>query len=453
MRVRLLGTGASNGWPDPWCSCTSCQAATAQGVLRGQTGALVDDRLLLDLGPELPRAALRQGTSLAGVEAVLVTHLHEDHCAPAALMWRGWQPAPAPLQLVGPPAVVAACVSRADPSVLLTGVGPGDRLRVAGYDVVVLPAAHGGAAVGPPVLYDVTGPDGARLLYATDTGVLPEEAVRLASGRAYDAVLLELSTMPLDTHLDLTTWPRQVQRLRDCGAVTPATRVLAVHLGHGNPPPDVLDALLAAWGCRAGRDGQVLTLGEPAGVRVLVLGGARSGKSAYAEGRVAEGAGSGAGAGAAAAAGAGAGPVTYVATAPRRPGDVEWETRVAGHVARRPPSWRTLETGDVAGVLRRCTGHVLVDDLGLWLVRVLDEAQAWDRPEPVFATALEDLVDAWRGTVADVVLVSPEVGSGVVPEHRSGRVFRDLLGTANAALAAQADEVVQVVAGIGRRLA
>ena len=434
MRVRLLGTGASNGWPDPWCTCASCAAATAQGVLRGQTGALVDDRLLLDMGPELPRAALRQGTSLAGVEAVLVTHVHEDHCAPAALMWRGWQPGPAPLQLVGPPAVLAACAPRADPAVTLVPVAAGDRLQVAGYDVVALPAAHGGAETGPPVLYDVTGPSGARLLYATDTGVLPERAVELATGRAYDAVLLELSTMELATHLDLTTWPQQVQRLRDCGAVTDRTQVLAVHLGHGNPPPDVLDALLGSWGCRAGRDGQVLTLGAPGGSRVLVLGAARSGKSAYAESR---------------AGGAG----TYVATAPPRPGDAEWDARVAAHRARRPASWRTVETGDVAGVLGEATGSVLVDDLGLWLTRVLDDGRAWDDPGPVFGPALERLLQAWRGTAADVVLVAPEVGAGVVPEHRSGRVFRDLLGAATAALARDADEVVQVVAGIPRRLA
>lgn len=441
MRVRLLGTGASNGWPDPWCSCPSCAAATAQGVLRGQTGALVDDRLLLDLGPELPRAALRQGTSLAAVEAVLVTHAHEDHCAPAALMWRGWQRAPAPLQLVGPAAVTAACAPRADPSVTVTTVRAGDRLHVAGYEVVALPAAHGADTVGPPVLYDVTGPDGGRLLYATDTGVLPDEAVRLATGRAYDAVLLELSTMtsdghPMPTHLDLTTWPQQVQRLRDCGAVTGATQVVAVHLGHGNPPPDALDVLLAAWGGRAGRDGQVLTLGRSPGTRVLVLGGARSGKSAYAERRL-----------------AGAGNVTYVATAPPRPGDEEWAARIAAHATRRPASWRTVETGAVAPVLTGATGGVLVDDLGLWLVRVLDEAAAWDRPEPVFEAALAELVTAWRHTAAYALLVAPEVGSGVVPEHRSGRVFRDLLGTATAALAAEADEVVQVVAGTARRLA
>lgn len=436
MRVRLLGTGASDGWPDPWCGCASCAAAVAQGVLRGQTGLLVDDRLLVELGPELPRAALRQGTSLSGVHGVLVSHVHADHCAPAALMWRGWQPSPPPLELAGPPAVVAACAPLADPSVTLTAVSPGDRLQVAGYDVVVLPAAHGGADVGPPVLYDVTGPDGGRLLYACDTGVLPDEALALSSGRAYDAVLLDLSSMALDTHLDLATWPRQVQRLRDAGAVHEGTRVLAVHLGHGNPPPDVLDALLASWGCSAGRDGEVLELGAPTGHRVLVLGGARSGKSAYAERRCSA-----------------ASAVTYVATAPDRPGDDEWAARVAGHVRRRPAGWTTVETGDVAGMLQQARGTVLVDDLGLWLVRVLDDTGAWDEPAAAFDDALARLRAGWRATAADVVLVAPEVGSGVVPATRSGRVFRDLLGTATAALAADADEVVQVVAGLPRRLA
>lgn len=434
MRVRLLGTGASNGWPDPWCSCASCAAATAQDVLRGQTGTLVDDRLLLDLGPELPRAALRQGRTLAGVQAVLVTHLHEDHFAPASLMWRGWQPAPAPLELLGPPAVIEGARRRADPSVNLRAVRAGQRLTTAGYQVAVLPANHGDDSVGPPVLYDITGPDGGRLLYATDTGVLPEPALRLAADRAYDLVLMELSTMGLDTHLDLTTFPRQLDRLRAVGAIADRTRVIAVHLGHGNPPPDVLDGLLASWGAAAGRDGQVLDTASPSGRRVLVLGGARSGKSAYAEGLL-------------------AGPVTYVATAPPQAGDDEWAERVRAHVARRPAHWRTVETADVAAVLRQADGPVLVDDLGLWVARVLDDAQAWEQPRPAFDAALEELDLAWRDTRGSVVLVAPEVGSGVVPAHRSGRVFRDLLGTATTRLAASADEVVQVVAGLPRRLA
>ena len=84
MRVRLLGTGSADGWPNPWCGCASCTAAAAAGVVRGQTSALVDDRLLIELGHDGMRAALRQGVDLRAVDAVLVTHAHPDHHAPPA---------------------------------------------------------------------------------------------------------------------------------------------------------------------------------------------------------------------------------------------------------------------------------------------------------------------------------------------------------------------------------
>ena len=428
MRIRLLGTGSADGWPNPWCDCPSCAAAAAQGVVRGQTSVLVDDRLLIDLGPDGPRAAVRQGVSLAGVRAVLVTHGHTDHHAPAVWMWRGWATPRGPLALFAPPLVLEAA-DRLDNRVRTTAVTPGDRVRAAGYDVVALPAEHPGGAV----LYDVTGPDGGRLLYATDTGILPEVAVELTSGRAYDVVLLELAGTPIPSHLTLATWPDQLARLRAVGAVTEATQVLAVHLGHGNPPPDELDRRLAELGARAGRDGEVLDT-TWRGRRVLVLGGQSSGKSAWAEQQL-------------------TGEVTYVATAPPRDGDDEWAARVQAHVRRRPAAWRTVETGDVAGLLRTETGPVLVDDLGLWLVQVLDGH--WDDragAQGAFDAALADLLDAWQTTRATVVLVCPEVGSGVVPGTLSGRLFADLLGRAGTALAGASDEVVQVVAGQPRRL-
>ena len=441
MRVRMLGTGSSDGWPNPWCTCASCRAALAAGVVRGQTSALVDDRLLLDLGPDGPRAAVRGGLDLAGVEVVLVTHGHPDHHAWPAWMWRGWAAGNRPLTLVAPPAVLEAARPHLDPTVRTLAAAAGQRHQVAGYDVRVVAARHARADVGPAVLYDLTGPDGARLLWATDTGVLSEQALTEVAGRAYDAVLLDLTSAHLPDHHDLQSWPEQVAELRRRGAVVERTAVHAVHLGHDNPPPDELDAVLAGWGASAPRDGDLLQLGgagpvggRPAG-RLLVLGGARSGKSAYAEQRLA------------------AEPaVTYVATAPPRVVDADWAQRLAAHVRRRPSAWTTLETGDVAGLLREAVAPLLVDDLGLWLTRTIDDAGAWEGPPEAVDAAGDELVAAWRGCRAPVVLVVPEVGSGVVPATSSGRRFRDLLGALTTRLAAQSDEVVQVVAGVPRRL-
>ncbi len=426
MRIDILGSGAADGWPNPWCGCASCETAQSQGVVRVQASALLDGRLLLDLGPAAAHAAVRHGLTLRDVSVALVTHRHADHHYPPAWIWRAWAQATGPLTVLAPPLVLGD--ASFDPQVTAVAALPGAEHLLAGYRIRVLPAEHPDDAV----LYDVTGPDGGRLLYATDTGVLPDAMVEGVRDRAFDVVLLELAGTPIPSHLTLQTWPDQVERLRAVGAVVDGTQVVATHLGHHNPPPDELDRHLSALGATAARDGDVLDTARR-GRRVLVLGGQSSGKSAHAETLV-------------------HGAVTYVATAPPRPGDDDWSRRLAVHAARRPSSWTTVETGDVAGLLRTATGPVLVDDLGLWLTQVLDGH--WDSPaaREVFDRALADLVAAWRRTAARVVLVAPEVGSGVVPATPSGRLFADLLGRATAALATESDEVVHVLAGIPRRL-
>lgn len=173
--------------------------------------------------------------------------------------------------------------------------------------------------------------------------------------------------------------------------------------------------------------------------RTLVLGGARSGKSAHAEGLV---------------------PaddvVIYVATARRDPADAEWDRRIDAHAARRPPHWRTVEPapGELAELVGNAAQDgppLLVDDMATWLTTVLNDTGAWDDDPAGSVAALRhqaDLVDAVGRCAGRLVLVSAEVGLGVVPETRSGRLFRDALGSLNAALAGVCDEVLLLVAGI-----
>jgi adenosylcobinamide kinase/adenosylcobinamide-phosphate guanylyltransferase len=168
-------------------------------------------------------------------------------------------------------------------------------------------------------------------------------------------------------------------------------------------------------------------------VATLVLGGARSGKSAHAEGLMPA-------------------TATYVATARRDPSDADWEARIATHVARRPPGWETVEPADLTAFLTTAEGPVIVDDLATWLTGVMDDHHAWDGVQEDVRLECDRLVSAVVATRADVVLVSAEVGLGVVPETRSGRLFRDQLGELNASLAERCAEVVLLVAGIPLRL-
>jgi adenosylcobinamide kinase/adenosylcobinamide-phosphate guanylyltransferase len=439
MEVLLLGTGAAAGWPNPWCTCASCNWARSTGVLRRSTAALVDDVLLLDFGPEAPRAALQHGRHLIGVRHILLTHAHADHLAPAALSWREWAGRDEPVDIVGPPAAIAACRDWLKPDnawAQFREVRAGDQIAVGGYDIRVVAADHN-QDVGPPVLYDITGPHNDRIFWGTDTGPLPVETVAAMAGANYDVVFLEESAGDgeLPMHQNLGTWPLDIARLRANGAVSDRSRLVAIHLGDMNPPLPELERRLHAWGAEVQPDGAVVRVGTPRTTtrprppcRVLVLGGARSGKSREAEQRLL------------------AEPdMTYVATAAERPDDEEWTARLAEHRARRPEHWRTIETTDLVKVLGSERGPLLIDCLTLWLAHLIDEQANVTR-------AVDDLVEAWRTTSSYVVAVSNEVGSGVVPPTPQGRAFRDALGALNARMSAASDEVCLVTAGIVQRL-
>jgi iron complex transport system ATP-binding protein len=169
--------------------------------------------------------------------------------------------------------------------------------------------------------------------------------------------------------------------------------------------------------------------------RTLVLGGARSGKSRHAEALL-----------------AGHDHVLYVACGPVPDGsDDAWAERVARHRARRPPTWTTRETRDVAAALEEAQVPVLVDCLATWLAATMDAAGAWDPLQEGWQARVEAdvdrLVQAWCGASVPVVAVTNEVGSGVVPSTRAGGLFRDALGLLNQRIAAHTEDVRLMVAG------
>lgn len=161
----------------------------------------------------------------------------------------------------------------------------------------------------------------------------------------------------------------------------------------------------------------------------LILGGARSGKSRRAE----------------ALARASNAEVLYIATGPHIDGDAEWEERIAWHRRERPAAWRTIE--EPLALVERLQNEavasrlLLVDCLTLWLSNLLlagRDAEAESR----------DLCQVLPQLSGDVLLVSNEVGMGLVPEHALGRNFRDAQGRLNQAVATVADRVEFVAAGL-----
>ncbi|MEU9269571.1 bifunctional adenosylcobinamide kinase/adenosylcobinamide-phosphate guanylyltransferase [Streptomyces sp. NPDC048251] len=395
MEVTLLGTGAPAGLPRPDCSCAVC--ATSLGAdARAATALLVDGALLLDLTPGAAFAAARAGHSLGGVRQVLLTHPHD-----------------------GPPVEVPAGLPQPGrvPDWRESPLVTGHRVRAVAMDA-------------PGTGYAVAGPDGQRLLYLPPGGAPAGLEEGSEAAGPYDMVLA-----------DLVGRPDALAKLRAVGAVGPATDVVAVHLDHDVPPGAELRRRLAAAGARAVPDGSTLIVGVYEDVpdvsrRTLVLGGARSGKSVEAERRLES-----------------FPDVLYVATGGTRGGDTEWASRVATHRDRRPGSWRTVETCDLVPLLAQDGAPLLIDCLSLWLTDVMDSVGAWDDAqwadggERALRARVVELARAVRSARRTVVLVSNEVGSGIVPATASGRRYRDELGRLNAAVAAECEEVVLVVAG------
>ncbi|MBC8128741.1 MAG: bifunctional adenosylcobinamide kinase/adenosylcobinamide-phosphate guanylyltransferase [Rhizobiaceae bacterium] len=173
--------------------------------------------------------------------------------------------------------------------------------------------------------------------------------------------------------------------------------------------------------------GQAGTTGLAEGV-TLVLGGARSGKSRYAESLV-EASGR---------------EALYVATG--RAFDGEMETRIAAHRDRRGPEWTTTEAPvDLLAALReqaRPGAAILVDCLTLWITNLMLESRDVSRESDVLIAGLQ------AGLPCPIVLVSNEVGLGIVPDNAMARAFRDHAGRAHQSIATMASRVVFVAAGL-----
>ncbi len=169
----------------------------------------------------------------------------------------------------------------------------------------------------------------------------------------------------------------------------------------------------------------------------LILGGARSGKSAYAQ-KIAE---------------ANAAAVLYIATATAS--DSEMAARIAAHRASRPAHWQTLEAPRQIGASLRSTSHnaqiILLDCVTLLvnnILMALPESSAESEAQEAVDTEISELLSTYAQTTTHWIIVSNEVGMGLVPPYPLGRLYRDLLGRTNQRLAQIADQVVLMVAGL-----
>lgn len=285
MRLRFLGTAASEGFPDAFCDCENCRRARERGgtSLRRRSAALINDELLIDFGPDLMAAALMDGLSLAQIRYCLQTHEHSDHLDPTHFQSRS-----AGCAVYGTPRlqyfatrgamakVEAALGGKAAKG--LTDPEVGERYNLSAHVVEPFQTfdagpyrVHSVKADHDPehleaLLYLIER-DGRCLFYATDTGELPAEtwahlAKLSGAGLQIHVVAMDHTFGMQDRvrgHMNWQQFTEQIARLRGEHLLADGARVFAHHLAHhSHPPHEELVDFAAQHGYEVAYDGLVV---------------------------------------------------------------------------------------------------------------------------------------------------------------------------------------------------
>lgn len=281
MRARFLGTAAAEGYPDAFCGCDNCRRARELGGhnLRHRSGLLIEDDLLIDLGPDLLASSAAHGIALDRIAYCLQTHEHSDHLHPANLLARspfcGVHDAPRLHYYATQGAIEVAGwglgngrdlgATEVGDALNLTvhPIAPFQAYAVGPYSVRAVLAAHDPALV---CLLYIIERDGRTLFYATDTGPLPEEtwAALTTWGGRIDAVIMDHTFgygRPSTGHLNGEQFQAQVARLRSLGLLADDARIYATHIAHhSNPIHAELVAQAAVAGYLVARDGLTIAI-------------------------------------------------------------------------------------------------------------------------------------------------------------------------------------------------
>jgi phosphoribosyl 1,2-cyclic phosphate phosphodiesterase len=279
MFITFLGTAAANAYPEAFCQCPRCERARELGgpSLRKRSAALINDDLLIDLGPDIMTASNMHGRPLTRVRYCLQTHAHADHLDTSHFLSRspGYGVVGAPrlhfcasqasmrlaAQLL---AADCAPASFLDPEVgeelnlELHQIDPLQSFTMGRYRVTALPANHDPAT--EPLLYAIEA-EGRTIFYGVDTAILPEETW---SGfhqhkLQFDLVILDHTYGPgeLGTdHLSAHQLVEHVARMRQEGLLAGGARILATHIAHeGNPVHPELAEFASDHGYEIAYDG------------------------------------------------------------------------------------------------------------------------------------------------------------------------------------------------------
>jgi phosphoribosyl 1,2-cyclic phosphodiesterase len=266
MKITFLGTAAANAFPEAFCSCKNCQQSRSLGgrSLRKRSAALINDDLLIDLGPDIMSASAMHDRPLTKVRYCLQTHAHADHLDASHLLSRspGYGVVGAPrlhfyasagtirqleklLERDCAPHGLLAPETEQRLNLKIHQIEAHQSFRVGDYLVKAVPANHD--PVVDPLLYAIQA-EGRTIFYGTDTAILPEETWQSFhhNNLKFDIVILDHTYGPEEPgsdHLSAHQVIEHLTRMRSEGLLTITARAFATHIAHeGNPVhPDLVN--------------------------------------------------------------------------------------------------------------------------------------------------------------------------------------------------------------------
>lgn len=282
MKLTFLGTGAGETYPGYWCECPHCTYARKHRGknLRTNSSMVIDEELLIDMGPSCFDNAARFGVNLSKLKTLLVTHPHEDHLYPQHLRWRNTDESLLPLTYVekmrhggprftdipqlniyGNSFVMETLRKSLDDmeelKINLHEIKEGKEEKTDGYRILPVRGNHG-SQQGFSHSYIIQ-KDKKTLLYALDSGSYDEDQFALIQEYQYDAVIMEGTTglnEQYGGHMCLVNNIRIRERLKENKCLRENSRFLLTHLSpHWCPPHDWYESIVASEGLELAYDG------------------------------------------------------------------------------------------------------------------------------------------------------------------------------------------------------
>lgn len=269
MKIRILGTAAAEGIPAIGCDCSICKTARERGGknIRSRSGALVNDDLKIDFGPDTLYHIHRNQLDPTLWQWLLFTHSHHDHCAHEELQYLlpGFAPEKTHQQLK---MFSNACVQTKIESVehyagyrlSTTLIQAFEPLMLGPYQITPVDANH---TDGEDCLLFVIESEGRRLFYASDTGWLPDTTWDYLAGKSLDLLVLECTKAFIEAeytkHLSFTECLQVCERLREIGAIRDDSQIVFTHFSHnGNALHEEMEAAMNPHGIQIAYDGMVI---------------------------------------------------------------------------------------------------------------------------------------------------------------------------------------------------